>query len=360
MSRRLSVAFACALLGALCSWEPAEGGSPAAQQYAFAQQLAQSGEARFAILEFRRFLFHYPKEPLAADARLALARVYLQHTDDVAACRRELGVVAQQHPKSQAAARARQLDALIEANKEFGYQPLRLLFGAAGARDRGDAQGALRRLGELVTKFPTARLAPDATLMRAQMLAGQKKLDDAIAAYAELPARYPNSPLVAQAHLGQATATEARDGAKPHVAQLYRQVVARYPRSPEAAEAQKRLTALEARLDNIPRLYRRQDIKPFKLTRAGYFAAPTRYDVHLEVSDGLTEHQLKATLEDALIRHAASRKDRTHAVRIEAYLPQGGRRVAVAKWGPRQRPDYEIERVRSKDIWRDILRDVLK
>jgi len=349
------VVVVCVALGSAS----VQAGTPADQQYTFAEQLARSGDAQFAILEFRRFVHMFPTDRRVPDARYALARTYLQQVGDVGAARRELAALAKAHPTSNAAKQAKQLDTLIEANKEFNYQPLRLFLGAAAARDRGDLGGALTRLDELVRKFPTARLAPNGLLLRAQVLEASKRTADAVAAYAELPARYPASPLVSQALLGQATATEARDGAKPHVADLYRQVILRYPNTPQATTAQARLAALRTRLDLIERQFAATDVRPFTLIRKGYFGHRTRYEVHVQVADGLTKQQVQATLEDALVKHYASRKDRTHRVEVEAYTPQN-RRAGEAKWAPKTKPTYKVEKRRSKDSWRDALKGILR
>lgn len=345
-------------LGAL-----AGAGAPGAadRQYAFAQSLSRTREAPFAVLEFRRFIHQFPQDARVPEARFVIARTYLEVTGDVAAARAELELVVRQHATAPAAGRAQQLVALMAANQEDDYGPVRRFFGAVGARDRGDAAGALRLLDELIARYPRAALAPEALLLRAQVLEGLKRLDDAIAAYAAVPARAPGSPLVPAALLGQAAATEARDGAKPHVLALYRQLVARHPRSLEAAEAQKRLAALERHVDHLPRRFRRADVQPFKLLRQGYLRHRERYELHVEVADRLTEDQVEATLEDALVKHAGDRKDRTHSVRVEAYPPRSSRRVGRVSWvPPNGRPDYEVETTRGDDIWRGILKDVLK
>ena len=409
MSRAWLMAAVAALLPAAASAATPD------QQYGFAEQLAQTGEPSFAILEFRRFIFLNPQDLRVPEARLAIARIYLQSEGGVVAARRDLEDVIRQHPRTPAATRARQLMALMDANRGDKYQPLVLFFAAASARDRGDTEGALGKLEQLIAQYPKSPLAADAMLMRAQILEALRSLDQAIAAYAELPTRAPTSPLVPRALLGQARAAEARDGASPHVAALYRQLVTRWPRTPEAAEAQQRLAALEQyvgnvpqtllaqakaaeardgaspqvaalyrqliarwprtpeaaearlrlaaferRMDNIPRRFRRDDIRPFKVMRRGYLGQNDRYDVHIEVDDRLTKDQIEATIEDALLAHAGDRKVRTHSVRVEAYLPKGGRRVGNGSWAHDRRPEYEADDKRGGDVWRDILKDMLK
>jgi len=336
--------------------------TPADQQFQFAQKLAGTREAAFAVLEYRRFIHLFPQDRRVPDARYAIARSYLRDAGDLAAAQRELGLLVRHHPQSPAARRAVQLIALIDANKQDDHQPLLLFFGAVSARDRGDAAAALAKLDQLIARYPRAPLVPEALLLRAKLLESLTRLDDAIAAYAEVPARAPNSSLVPRALLGQATATEARDGAQPYVAVLYRQVIARYPRTPEAAEARKRLATLDQHLDNLPRRFARRDIQPFRVLRHGYLDKRDRYDVRIEVARNLTEDQIEATLEDALIKHAGDRKGRDHEVRIEAY-PAGSRtRVGKATWARNRRPEYEVDvgDARTQDLWRDILKDVLK
>jgi len=353
------IVCACLAMVLACG---AVGAATPDEQYRFAEELARSGETPFAVLEYRRFVFLYPQDPRVPDARFAIARAYLQATGDVAGARRELDALAQQHPNTPAAARAGQLLALIEANREDDYAPARLFFGAIGARDRGDHAAALQGLDQLVARYPRAAVVPEAVFLRAQALEALNRLDDAIAAYAELPARAPQSPLVPRALLGQAVATEARDGAKPHVAVLYRQIIARYPNTPEANAAQERLAALGRQLDDIPRVFARKGVQPFKVVRQGYLDKRDRYDLHIEVAKTLTEDQVKATLEDALVAHAGDRKGREHEVRVEAYFSGGRTRIGKAIWAANRRPEYDVDLkdTRKDDAWRGILDDVFR
>ncbi|MFW6164359.1 MAG: tetratricopeptide repeat protein, partial [Planctomycetota bacterium] len=296
------------------------------------------------------------------EARFAIARAYLQGTGNVGAARRELDAVAREHQGTQAAQRARQLRALIEAGKQDDYAPVRLFFGAVGDRDREDHEAALAKLDKLVTRYPRAPIVAEALLMRAQTLEALERLDDAIAAYAEVLARAPRGPLVPRARLGQAIAAQARDGAQPHVAVLYRQVIARHPGTPQASEARKRLAALQANLDTIPRRFRRADVLDHKVLRQGYLDRRDRYEVHIELPAAATEAQLKATLEDALIRHAPQRQNRAHQVRVEAYLPNRRDPVGRVTWASNRRPDYELDLAApaENDVLIDILKDILK
>lgn len=329
------------------------------KQFAFAKQLAARGRARFAILEFGRFAFLFPQDPRVPDASYATARAWLEE-GDVAAAKRELADLVARHPKANAAAKAKSLRALIEANSEFDYRPLILFFAAAGARDRGDLPRALGSLDELVAKYPTARLAPEGLLMRAQVLEGLDRHDAAIAAYSELPVRYPKSPLIPRALLGQATATESRDGAKANVIALYQNVIDRYPGTAEAREAQKHIADLRKRVIVLKRQFKARDIKPFKTLQQGYLTRQSRYEVHIQMPRDLDEDEVKATLEDALVKHYEKRKDPKHSVRVLAYYADSGQRAGYVDWTPGKRPDYEVDKVRGREIIIDILRDVLK
>ncbi len=348
-----------ALLAALTLLGAAFAQNDPNKQFAFANQLAARGQARFAILEFERFAFLFPRNPRVPDARYAIARAWLEE-GDVAAAKRQLADLLARYPKTNAAAKAKSLQALIEANSEFDHKPLLLFFAAAGARDRGDLTRALASLDELVTRYPTAKLGPEALLMRAQVLEGLKRLDAAIAAYSELPVRYPNSPLIPRALLGQAKATEARDGAKTNVLTLYQNVVDRYPGTPEAREAQARIADLRKRIIVLKRRYDRRDVKPFKVLQQGYLTRQTRYEVHIQMPADLDDDEVKATLEDALLKYYDKRRDPKHSVRILAYYAGSGQRAGYVDWTPGKKPDYEVDKVSGREIIIDILRDVLK
>jgi tol-pal system protein YbgF len=97
-------------------------------------------------------------------------------------------------------------------------------------------------LNNLLTRFPTSDLAPDAIYEIAQSYRAENNLNAADSAYADLASRFPDSPrmpsvlykrgLILQS-LGQPT--EAR--------KLFQEVRRRFPRAPEAALAQERLGA---------------------------------------------------------------------------------------------------------------------
>ncbi len=328
------------------------------RQLAFAEELRKTGDGRLAILEYRRFVFMFPNDPRVPDARLAIARGHLEHAGEVAAARRELAALAEQHPGTEAAERGQELDALIEANREMNYKPLLLFFGAHAARERGENADALRRLDEMARSYPQAQLAPEALLMRAQVLESERRLDDAIAGYADVAARYPASTAVPRALLGQAMATEARDGARPHVAALYRLIIQRYPNTPLAAKAQERFAAVHRGADRIERRHEAADVLQYRVLQLGYTGDPAWFEVAIEIPQDAKETQVRAMLEDALIKEAGQRKDPAHSVRVTARFQQSRKKAGTVTWARDQRPDYDIERVRTRDKIRGILDDL--
>ncbi len=334
--------------------------SPADRQFAFAEDLRRSGDGQLAILEFRRLVFMFPEDPRVPDARLIIARSYLEFGGDVAAARRELAILADRYPNTKAAERGQQLDALIEANREMDYKPLLIFFAALSARERGENAIALRRLDEMMRSYPQAQLAPESLLMRGQVLESDGKLDDAIAAYAEVPARYPNSPLLSRALFGQAKATETRDGMKPHVAGLYGQISQRYPGTPYATQAQERLAAIRRGADHIERRFAAAGVLPYRAAQIGYSAEGNVLEVQIDITQEGTEAQVKATLEDALIKYAGQRKTGEHSVKVVARFLQTRKKAGVVKWTRDQQPDYDIERIKARDKHRGALEDLLK
>jgi TolA-binding protein len=361
MRRVVWLAVACAIAGTVCvagEHFPAPMPLPGDRQLAFAEELSKSGDGPLAILERRRFVFMFPDDPRVPDARLAIARGYLEYTGDVPAARRELAVLAERYPNTRAAERAQELDALIEANKEMNYKPLLLFFGALSARDRGENAEALRRLDEMARSCSQAQLAPEAFLMRAQVLESERRLDDAIAAYAEVSARYPTSPLVPRALLGQATATEARDGAKPHVAELYRLVTQRYPNTPYAAQAQERFVAIRRGADRFERRCEAADVLQYRVLQVGYTGDPMCFGVVIEIPQDAREPQVKATLEDALIKEAGQRKAPEHSVLVTARFQQSRKKAGTVTWARDRKPDFDIERIKTRDKIHSILDDL--
>jgi tol-pal system protein YbgF len=98
-------------------------------------------------------------------------------------------------------------------------------------------------LNDLLTRFPTSDLAPDAIFEIAQSYRAESNLNAADSSYADLAARYPNSPRIPSALYKRALILQSL-GRPTDARRLLEDVRKRFPRSPEAALAQDRLRSI--------------------------------------------------------------------------------------------------------------------
>ena len=75
----LSLTACCAVLSA--------GAQSPDQQLSFARQLEADGDAAFALLEYKRFVYHHPSHAKAAEARMNTANIYLFYLADLGQAR---------------------------------------------------------------------------------------------------------------------------------------------------------------------------------------------------------------------------------------------------------------------------------
>ena len=95
-------------------------------------------------------------------------------------------------------------------------------------------------LNNLLTRFPTSDLAPDAIYEIAQSYRAENNLNAADSAYADLTTRFPDSPRSPSALYKRALILQSL-GKPSEARKLFDEVRRRFPRSPEAALAQERL-----------------------------------------------------------------------------------------------------------------------
>ena len=95
-------------------------------------------------------------------------------------------------------------------------------------------------LNDLLTRFPTSDLAPDAVFEIAQSYRAENNLRAADSAYADLAARFPDSDKVPSALYKRGSILQSL-GRKMEARKLFEEVRRRFPRSPEASLARERL-----------------------------------------------------------------------------------------------------------------------
>jgi tol-pal system protein YbgF len=102
---------------------------------------------------------------------------------------------------------------------------------------RGSFPSARQAFTDLLTRFPTADVAADATFYVAESYAGEKNAAAADSAYQVVVTRYPQSPRAATALYKRARARQAA-GRAAEAKTLYDELQRRFPKSDEAELAQ--------------------------------------------------------------------------------------------------------------------------
>lgn len=332
----------------------------AGKQYAFALQLQQQGDAVFSLLEFKRFLFLYPQDARAPDARFQMANIYLDYVGDLNACRTELQRIVKDYPRSRQAGKSRDLLNFIEINSDFNGKPLLAWMKAQNAEQQKQYPRAVSRYQELARTFPRAKLADDA-FYRAGILTQErlKKPEEANRLFTTLIQLFPQSPLAADAAYRQAVILEAGGGAPKAVTNAYSRVIQQYPKSSAATQAAKQLAVRQKKEQMIARSFDKRFVQPYK--EVNKMENPARRQISILVDAGLSEREVKATLEDALIANIPARRSLKQALKITAYYKYPTLKAGSVNWSPKQKiPTYRMHKIKAKDVAKDLFIDLLK
>jgi len=349
------IAGICVLAGSLAAAAAAPD-----QIYGFAEELLADGDEAFALLEFKRFIHHHPQDPRSPDAMLQIAMVYLTYAGDVSQARQTLRNVAEKYPKAKAAAQAKDLQTFMEVNSDFEGKPLVAFLRAKRAENRGRFGEAAVAYLDLANNWPTARLAEQALLVGAKLQLHQlNKPKEAKANFNTFVARHPKSRLRPEAQYEAAAAVEKLHGPGKEALAAFRAVAAANPKSAFGAKAAARAAEIAKAANILKRRFGQEFVRKFEVISEGG-REPNQHTVVIQVSPDLSQRELQATLEDALLKHYEKRKTEKHQVRIKAYFNYPITKAGKAIWLPGRDPVYEVEERKTEDVLKDVFFDLLK
>jgi len=333
----------------------------AERQLAFAEKLHADGEKAFALLEYKRFLFNHSDHPRAIDAALAAARLYVGYLEDAAGAKRTLIELAKQSPNSEADKRVREFLAFIEVHSDFQGKPLALFVSGTDAEGLGRHDEAAAAYADVSRKYPKARLADVAMYQLGRLLLEKMSQPQrAGETFAALLRQHPRSKYAADASYYQAVAMEKQLGPTPDVIAAYRNVAARYPNTEAARQATDRLGELTRSRHVLRRRHERVFVQSYQVLREGYLHGTKQYVVRILVAADLSERQLTATLEDALLSHYAKRARTEDPVVVNAYAKYPEDEAGSVVWVPDQLPEYKVAKRKGNDVLKDVLIDILR
>jgi len=291
---------------------------------------------------------------------LGAALIYAAYASDLPQSKRMLTRLGERYPATAAGRQAPSLLVFFEENSDFQGKPLaHYLRGRLGER-REDYTAAAESYLAVPEKWPQARVADRALLAGAQLLLHRlDRAADALAHLKRFDARYAKSALRAEAALERARAIEAVNGPGAAALAAYRDVVAQHADTPFADQASARIQQIQDSGLVLTRQYGKEFVRDYKVVKQG-LAEGRVYTVIVEVGSNLSERELSATLEAALVAHAAKRAERDHHVRVEAYFTYPLSKAGEAYWEPGKPPTYKVKERETEDVLKDVLFDMLK
>lgn len=357
MNRRLTMGVL--LMATLaCGWTRAAENPD--QVFGFATQLLQEGEEGFAMLEFKRFAYEFPKDARAPEAMLRVAVLYLTCAEDMDRARRTLDSVGTTFPGTPTADQAKQLAAFIDVNSDFEGKPLILYLRARAAEGREQFAKSASQYLEVSNTWPKARLGDQALLAGAKLQIGRlNQVQEGADNLQLLTTRYPTSPLVAEAMYEQAAAVEKLKGSGKEAQDAYRKVATQFPNTEFGQKAAAHIAAAE-KTANLPRRqYAKESVRQFQTMKEGY-GVGTEYIAVIQVPTEASLREVEATMEEALFQSIEKRKTAKDRVNIQAYYNYPLTQAGSVTWQPGQDPVYKLKERKTGDVVKDVFIDILK
>lgn len=331
----------------------------AERQLAFADSLYDSGDDVFALLEFKRFLFQYPDHAETPRALQRLARLQISATGNFAAAQESAQTLLKKYPNSPLAAETKAFVDFVEVNSDFGGQPLQLWLKAENLEKQQRFDHTIVVLQRIVTDFPQAHLADDALYQIASIQYEKLgKTDAARETFAQLAKAYPESPLLVKAEFQAASALGTVEGKEAEAAEALRRFATKHPDDALAKTALEQAATLERRGFVLKRQFEATAIRTYTVRRAGQAGAV--YQCDIELATGLSQREVQATLEDALVKEGVKRANTKDQVTVQGYFNYPITKAGKATWTPGADPKYEIEQRQTKHLLMDLGLDILK
>jgi len=331
----------------------------AEQQLSFAENLHDSGDDAFAMLELKRFVFHHPEHAKVPEAFIRLAMLYVSHRGDVGGARSILKAVAERYPGTAAAQEAKERLDFVEVNSDFEGKPLTLWLAAESMEKQQAFPQAVANYDALLSKYPAARLADNSLLRKGTILRDKLgQADKALAALLTLKKQFPKSALLVSSEYEVAVTLAAIKGREADAATAFRNFVAAHPKDAHAAQAQSQADELDRRSFQIKKQFDAGFVRQYVVKATRPEKGCLTIDVELAV--GLSQREVQATMEDALLKESPKRLSPKDRVALNAYFNYPLTRAGKVDWLPGKEPVYEVTQQTTKSVVRDAFIDILR
>jgi len=329
------------------------------RQLAFARHLEAAGDEAFALLEYKRYIFHNPTHYEVASAHIATANIYLFYLGDVRQAKAALGNVVKNHQGSKEAKSAAKLVDFIELNSDFAGKPLVAYLEGRREVARDEPAKAVSRFLSIPKDYPQARLAPLAMLEAAKLqLNSLQDPNQAIATLNKLEFAYHHSSQYFEAQFLKAQAIEKIKGPGHEAIAAYQQVSKNDSKNTWYKKAQSEIARIKKKQNMPSRQFDKQYVRHFHVVDNR--TESDIYRVALELDSELNEREIKATMEECLFQQLGQRKNEKHRVHITAYFNYPVTAAGDTNWTPGSPPNFTIHKIKSKDTIKSLLFDLLK
>jgi hypothetical protein len=182
---------------------------------------------------------------------------------------------------------------------------------------------------------------------------------DALAALTVFEERYAKSKLLPDVHLLRASAVEKQKGPCRETLEAYRKVAADHAGTEVGKKAAARVAEIEKAANVLERRFGREFVRKFVVLKEVYEKADT-FVVIVQLSTELSQRQVQATVEDALLQTYEKRREPSHSVQVKAYFNYPLTKAGEVSWRPGEEPVYKIEERKTEDVIKDVFIDLLK
>ncbi len=332
------------------------------QQLAFANQLMEEGDEVFAMLEFKRFLFESPKHAKAPDAMYGIAQIQLSYMQNIVGAKVTLRKIVTHYSETAMARKAKAFVDYIEINSDFSGKPLFAMLAARSYKKTGNYSDAVTQYKHIISGYPKAKLAPDAAHDLAVLqLRNYKKPNDARTTLNWVISNHPKHAIMPECELLLAEVLEAERGPTQDVISAYRAVAKKYPTHSVAKTATIKASALEKLAYAVKRQFAKEFIRNYVVKKVVEpTGQSTQYVVEIEVPTDCSDREVKATLEDALIKEGEKRKTPAHRVAIKSFFSYPLTEAGEVTWTPGQIPTYVIPVRENEDVLKDAFFDLFR
>ncbi len=332
-------------------------GQGAEKQFSFAESLFQDGDTSNAIMEFKRFVHFYESDPKLGQAKLFLANIYL---GDIQTLDKASSILASlSKEKSDFGAQAKALQGFVNQYSKDSKKAFVAFMNAKHLEMQNQFSDAAQFYHKVYQAHDRTAVGPLALFASAKLnLLQLNQAKVALQHFKEIQKEYPDHPRRAEVDFMLIQCMEKIEGPNDQVLAAYKSLGAQKPKHGFAKEAMQAVSRIEAARFSIKRHQPKKNVRNYRVISQRMESGA--YTVHAEVAKGITEEELKATLEDCLLSAGEKRPKRESKVLVRGYYTYPLTEAGSLSWTPGNQAVYSIVKQEAKDVITDTIFDLFR